>query len=92
MFVLIDLALLSGLLALLFYIIVVTVLPVSLYGLSYILLIVSIVLICVWVMFRCIFEFSDGSYRWRLRDEIIDNDNDEYRYRYGYGVPYRGVM
>ena len=88
MFVLIDLALLSGLLALLFYIIVVTVLPVSLYGLSYILLIVSIVLICAWVMFRCIFEFSEGSYRWRLRNEV--NDNDEYRYRYG--VPYRSVM
>jgi hypothetical protein len=69
MFAIIDLALLLGLLALIFYVLIaLAVLPTSLVGLSYILLVISIVLLCIWILFRFFAECSGGSYNWRRRN------------------------
>lgn len=61
MFALIDLALLFGILSLIFYILIITaVLPVALTGLSYIFLIVAIVLFVAWFLLRIVGECSGG--------------------------------
>ena len=72
MFILFDLFLFFGLLALIFYILILTaVLPASLGDLSYIFLIIAIVLFCVWVLFRFIGECSGGRYRMRNRNHLV---------------------
>ena len=93
MFALIDLTLFIGLLALLFYILIaVAVLPVTLYGLSYALLVTAIVLLCIWVLFKFILILgcSDGDYRWRRREIIVGNSYGGNGY--GDRVPGIGVV
>lgn len=69
MFALIDLALLFGILSLIFYILIITaILPATLSGLSYIFLIVAIVLFVAWFLLRIVGECSGGSYRYRSRN------------------------
>lgn len=66
MFALIDLALLFGILSLIFYILIITaILPGTLGGLAYIFSIVAIVLVVIWVLLRILGECSGGSYRYR---------------------------
>ena len=66
MFVLIDFALLFGILSLIFYILVITaILPATLGSLSYVFLIIAIVLFVAWFLLRIVGECSGGSYRYR---------------------------
>ena len=69
MFALIDLALLFGILSLIFYILIITaVLPATLGGLAYVFLIVAIVLFVAWFLLRIVGECSGGSYKYRGRN------------------------
>ena len=71
MFVLIDFALLFGILSLIFYILVITaILPAILGSLSYVFLIIGIVLFVAWFLLRIVGECSSGSYRYRMVEII----------------------
>jgi len=72
MFALIDLALLFGILSLIFYILIITaILPGTLGGLSYIFLIVAIVLFVAWFLLRIVGECSGGRYRYGRNNQAI---------------------
>ena len=89
MFAFIDLILLTGLLALLLYsFITLGVFSISPIGLNYALLVTGIILVCIWVLFRFLFEHFDccnRNHNYNYNYNVItddDDDDDEYRYAY----------